>query len=119
MTETATTAATTPSDSGASARTPDGSEPAPGTLLLIPVEQILDDALPRDRAGIDEAALWELQTSIAVNGLRMPIEVFELAEPAPPLRYGLLSGHRRLRAYRELDSPRTDRYRAIPAFLRT
>lgn len=90
----------------------------PGALLDIPLEQIMEDALTRDRAELDEAALWELQKSIAANGLRMPIEVFELAEPEPPLRYGLLSGYRRLRAFHALNESRI-RYPTIPAFLRT
>ena len=61
-------------------------------IHLIPLDAIDEAALTRDRAALDEAALTELRLSIAVSGLRMPIEVFELAEPSGPHRYGLISG---------------------------
>ena len=81
--------------------------------------EIDDAALTRDRGGLDEAALTELRLSIAASGLRMPVELFTLSEPRPPYRYGLLSGLRRLHAYRALfDLTGNDRYAAIPAFLR-
>jgi ParB family chromosome partitioning protein len=89
-------------------------------LHLIPLDTIAADALIRDRASLDVEALFELQTSIAVSGLRMPVEVFELAEPDGPRRYGLISGYRRLAAFRALAGTAVDpaRYAAIPAFLR-
>ena len=64
----------------------------------VPLDAIDEGALTRDRAALDEAALQELRASIAANGVRMPVELFELAEPEPPFRYGLLSGLRRLTA---------------------
>jgi ParB family chromosome partitioning protein len=78
--------------------------------------QILAD---RVRAA-DPDALTELRLSIARNGLRMPVEVFEFAEPDGPCRYGLISGFRRLAAFRALDETARDRTRfaAIPAFVR-
>ncbi len=49
----------------------------------------------------------------------MPIELFELSEPRPPHRYGLLSGLRRLHAFQALhELTGQERYAAIPAFLR-
>ena len=87
---------------------------------LIPLEAIAAEALTRDRTAADPTALAELRLSIARNGLRMPIEVFELAEPDGPCRYGLISGFRRLAAFRELNEVARDRTRfpAIPAFVR-
>ena len=98
--------------------------PANPERFSIALTGIDDAALARDRSGLDEAALTELKSSIAASGLRMPVELFELSEPrvsssGPPHRYGLLSGLRRLHAFRELlDLTGDDRYTTIPAFLR-
>ena len=64
-------------------------------LHRLPIAQIDTNALPRDRTHLDPDALRELQTSIATNGLRMPIEVFAIEGPHP---YALISGLRRLTA---------------------
>ncbi|MGC3940347.1 ParB/RepB/Spo0J family partition protein [Roseobacter sp. EG26] len=67
----------------------------------IPIDQILADAIVRDRTVIDPAEMEELKSSIAAHGLRLPVEVFErVGEADQP--YGLLSGYRRLWAVREL-----------------
>ncbi len=93
--------------------------PQPDTIHRIPLAEIDEAALTRDRDGLDEAALTELRLSIAASGLRMPVELFPLSEPRPPHRYGLLSGLRRLHAYQALhELTGDDRYTAIPAFLR-
>lgn len=94
---------------------------APAPIQMIPLAAIDADALTRDRTAQDEGALAELRDSIAVNGLRMPIEVFAFAEPEGELAWGLISGFRRLAAFRSLAETARDqdRYRAIPAFLRT
>ncbi|MGN7868529.1 ParB/RepB/Spo0J family partition protein [Paracoccus sp. 22332] len=79
---------------------------AEGQGLLIaelPLEQIDEGAMIRDRMVMDEAEMTELRLSIAANGLRLPIEVFEMERPAGQgARYGLLSGYRRLHAMRAL-----------------
>ena len=78
-------------------------------------------ALPRDRMTLDPAALAELQSSIASEGLRQPIEVWRLTTPTPEGHlYGLISGLRRLTAHQNLARLRgnTD-FTTIPAFLRT
>ncbi len=94
-------------------------DPTPDTVHQIALTEIDDAVLARDRNGLDEAALNELRLSIAASGLRMPVELFRLSEPRPPLRYGLLSGLRRLQAFRELDDlTGQELYAAIPAFLR-
>ena len=90
----------------------------------IPLAAILTDALPRDRATLEPAALAELQNSIATDGLRQPIEVWRLSTPAPNenggvSEYGLISGLRRLTATRNLAKYRPEAYPTIPAFLRT
>jgi ParB family chromosome partitioning protein len=81
--------------------------------IEIPLSDIDADALPRDRSMAEPEALAELQYSIAVTGLRQPIEVWQLHSPRPPFRYGLISGFRRLTACRDLG------HTTIPAFLRT
>ena len=91
----------------------------PDPIHLVPLFEIDAEALARDRTSHDEPALLELRLSIATSGLRMPIEVFPLAEPYPPFRYGLISGFRRLAAFRALyDLTGQDKYATIPAFLR-
>ena len=87
----------------------------------IPLTQILSTALPRDRMTLDPAALAELQSSIASEGLRQPIEVWRLTTPTTEGHlYGLISGLRRLTAHQNLARLRgnTD-FTTIPAFLRT
>jgi ParB family chromosome partitioning protein len=92
---------------------------ASDTVHRIPLTEIDDAALARDRGTLDEDALTELRLSIAASGLRMPVELFQLSEPRPPHRYGLLSGLRRLQAYQALhELTGQERYTAIPAFLR-
>ncbi len=75
----------------------------------IPLDQIDENALPRDRSALDETDLSDLTLSIAAHGLRMPVEVFPSTGPKP---YGLISGFRRLSAHRELTLS------TIPAFIR-
>ena len=58
----------------------------PDPIHLIPLAEIDAAALDRDRTRLDEAALTELRLSIATSGLRMPIEVYALAEPDPTAR---------------------------------
>ena len=79
----------------------------------IPLSEIDADALPRDRSVTDPALMAELEQSVAMMGLRQPIEVWHLHSPRPPFRYGLISGFRRLAACRALG------HSTIPAFLRT
>ena len=94
------------------------------TIHQIPLAEIDEGALTRDRSGIGAEALTELKTSIAASGLRQPVELFTLSDPrisssGQPHRYGLLSGLRRLMAFRDLhELTGQERYAAIPAFLR-
>lgn len=94
---------------------------ADGLLMVeLPLSDIDADAMIRDRAVLDEAEMAELEASIAASGLRLPIEVFELAEPrADGVRYGLISGYRRLRAMRGLHGQTgAAEYAAIKALVR-
>ena len=97
------------------------STPAPtadGAIHAIPLDAI--DAIARDRTAADPAAFDELVNSITLHGLRMPIELFGLAtdDPDAPV-YGLISGHRRLAAFRHLRDLRPNGdFATIPALLR-
>ena len=92
----------------------------PDPLLDLPLDQIDAGALPRDRTHLDDTALEELMTSIAATTLRQPIEVWALSTPRPPHHYGLISGHRRLTAFRTLHQRwQLPRFATIPAFIRT
>jgi ParB family chromosome partitioning protein len=86
-------------------------------MLHIPLPEIDPHALLRDRTTLDPDALHQLQHSIATEGLRAPIEVWQLSTERPhetgPYKYGLISGLRRLTAARAIGMP------TIPAFLRT
>jgi ParB family chromosome partitioning protein len=78
----------------------------------LPIDEIDADYIRRDRMVEDEEAMAELLESLRVNGLRTPIEVTPTAEG-----YGLISGYRRLDAFRRL--ARTDpAFAQIPAFVR-
>jgi ParB family chromosome partitioning protein len=83
----------------------------------VPLAEIADDALPRDRTGLDPEPLRELRDSILASGLRQPVELFPLAEPRGDLRYGIVSGFRRVKAFRELLAMGIERFAAVPAFL--
>lgn len=87
-------------------------------LIHLPPSQIDPHALLRDRTTLDPTALDTLTRSIAVEGLRLPIEVWQLSTPRPsenggPHTHGLISGLRRLTAARALGLP------TVPAFLRS
>lgn len=87
-------------------------------LTELPLAEIDPEALLRDRTALDPAALAILATSIALHGVRMPVEVWTLTTPrlnrnGGPYRYGLISGLRRLTAARDVGLG------VIPAFIRT
>lgn len=92
-----------------------------GLLLLdLPLEAIDADAMIRDRSMLDQSELTELQISISMNGLRLPIEVFEIQGQGGK-KYGLLSGYRRYRAVQNLHTlrgPQDQSFATIRAILR-
>lgn len=82
---------------------------AAGLLMLdIPLDHIDLDSMIRDRSVMEADALRELRDSILKNGMRMPIEVYQLPNAthgdtsADTPRFGLLSGYRRLHVVKEL-----------------
>ncbi|WBU52871.1 ParB N-terminal domain-containing protein [Paracoccus sp. SCSIO 75233] len=92
-----------------------------GLLMVeIPLDEIDEGAMIRDRMTMSEEAITELRLSIAAHGLRLPIEVFEMENPgAAGQRYGLLSGYRRLLAVRGLlELTEAEKHRTIRAIIR-
>lgn len=92
-----------------------------GLLMVeIPLDQIDEGAIIRDRMTMGEDEMQELRLSIAAHGLRLPIEVFELERPGREgQRFGLLSGYRRVLATRGLlELTEADKYRQIRAIVR-
>ncbi len=87
-------------------------------VTLIDPTVIDDTALIRDRTTLDPEALESLQISLLAEGLRQPVEVWALREPTQTRQYGLISGLRRLTAFRNLAgiNPSFD---TIPAFMRS
>jgi len=91
------------------------------TIQRIPLAEIDETQLIRDRTVLDAEAQAELRHSLLSSGLRSPIEVYALGTPKPPHRYGLISGFRRLAAFRELRDylGEASDFATIPAFVRT
>lgn len=100
-------------------------------IAEIPLDQIDADHMVRDRAVMVESEMLELRLSIAQNGLRLPIEVYALDQSGPEsegqnegqkgcsFRYGLISGYRRLMAYRKLrDLTKDPKYDRIKTLIR-
>jgi ParB family transcriptional regulator, chromosome partitioning protein len=80
----------------------------------IPLDAIDTQLLPRDRTLICTEAQTELQSSIAQNGLRLPIEVYKT-----DTGFALISGYRRLLAFQSLHTlTDNDQYAKIPAVIR-
>lgn len=84
-----------------------------GAPALVALSNIDDHALIRDRSFVSADGLAELKTSLHDSGLRLPIEVIPSKGERP---YALLSGLRRITAWRELAAEGgPDK---IPAFIR-
>lgn len=83
----------------------------------IPLDAISADALARDRTALAPDRLAELKLSILKSGLRQPIEVYTLIE-GNERPFGLISGYRRLAAFRALVADGMKRFATIPAFVR-
>lgn len=80
------------------------------------LDAIAADALVRDRATLAADALGELKLSILKHGLRQPIEVYTIEGDEQP--YALISGYRRLAAFRALVADGMRKFATIPAFVR-
>jgi ParB family transcriptional regulator, chromosome partitioning protein len=70
-------------------------------LRHLPLDQIDDEALPRDRISLDPDALNRLAAAILAEGQRQPVEVCAISGPRP---WGLIAGYRRMAAIRALDA---------------
>lgn len=71
-------------------------------ILEIPLDEIEPLSMQRDRTVLDKDALDEMEYSISLHGVRLPIEVYELQPSTDGKRYGLVSGYRRLIAQQNL-----------------
>ncbi|WP_288951661.1 ParB N-terminal domain-containing protein [uncultured Paracoccus sp.] len=92
-----------------------------GLLIVeLPIDQIDESAMVRDRMVMSEEDMQELRLSIAAHGLRLPIEVYEIeTRDGQGPRYGLLSGYRRLHAVRALhDLTHAEKHATIRALIR-
>ncbi|MFO1209605.1 MAG: hypothetical protein U1E40_10335 [Amaricoccus sp.] len=85
-------------------------------VRLIPLAEIDESSLSRDRTRVDDAALLELTHSIARHGLRMPIEVYEprRGRAPAPLRPDIRLPPPRRRPHPRRDLPRQDPLRRHP-----
>jgi ParB family chromosome partitioning protein len=83
-------------------------------LRQLPLDDIDESYLKRDREELDREALDDLKRSIAAKGLSSPIRVDALSDG----HFGLNQGLRRLIVFRELRSETGDeKYATIPAFV--
>lgn len=87
----------------------------------IDLRDIAVDEIVRDRMNQSADAAEELQNSVRAHGVRLPIEVFALAEPRESgQRYGLISGWRRYNAVKLLQlETGEERFATVPAIVRT
>lgn len=85
-------------------------------IQLVPLEQIEDDYLVRDRVVTDDSEMQALMKSIAERGQQQPVELVQLGTA----RFGLISGWRRLTALRQLlgETGDTERFGSVQAMLR-
>lgn len=95
-----------------------------GRLVLdIPLENIAADHLSRDRLPAEDADMVALRESLRAHGQRTPIEVTPLTPTAgqdgATLPYGLISGWRRLMAFKALHAATgAARFASIQALVR-
>ena len=72
---------------------------AEGRMIIdLPLEQIIEDHLVRDRIAVDDEDMEALRASLKARGQQTPIEVVDLGAT----RFGLISGWRRLQALRAI-----------------
>ena len=84
-------------------------------IVQVPLDQVAEDYLVRDRTAMDPEELQALVTSLDARGQQVPIEVVSLG----PDRYGLISGWRRLTALKQLrDTTGEERFARVACLLR-
>jgi hypothetical protein len=87
-------------------------------VQALPLDQVDEGWLVRDRVSVDAEALTSLTESLRAHGQRTAIEVVDHGAGAAP-RYGLISGWRRLSALRALHTETGDaRFATVLAVLR-
>ena len=95
----------------------------PDEIRLIPTAHITS-RLARDRTILVQSDYDELLQSILRTGLRQPIEIYQIETPdeddrADNITHGLISGFRRLHAFRDLnDNYAPGKFAEIPAIVR-
>ena len=88
-------------------------------MVEVPLNQIDSTDMVRDRITVDEAEMDELRASIRQNGLRLPVELYQLIEPNGDQKYGIISGYRRVLAMRSLLSATGEpRFETIKALIK-
>ena len=87
-------------------------------VIEVPIDRIELGYLVRDRMGVAADELDSLRESIRARGQQMPIEVVDKGE-TQGLRYGLISGWRRLTALQQLaEETRDPRFSTVLALVR-
>ena len=79
----------------------------------LPLGSVDVTKIMRDRSVVNQAELDELVRSIAANGQRLPIEVYQSGDS-----FALISGYRRLLAFQHLAASAPDKFAKIKAFVR-
>jgi ParB-like chromosome segregation protein Spo0J len=85
-------------------------------IQKIPLDQVAEDYLVRDRVAVDDDEMQSLMKSLGERGQQHPVELVQLA----PGSFGLISGWRRLNALRRLRAESGDhaRFGHVQAILR-
>lgn len=87
-------------------------------IAEIPISDIAEASMVRDRMVLDAGEMEELKLSISAHGLRLPIEIYA-QDAGAEKPYGLLSGFRRLQAVRDLYAlTKQEKYAQIKAIIR-
>lgn len=91
-------------------------------IVDVPLADIAQSHLVRDRISLDADEIAALKASIAAHGQRTPAEITPIsgdADGTPAYRFGLISGWRRLRALSELyEDTGEARYSTLKALVR-
>lgn len=92
---------------------------AEGRIIeAVPLDQIDTFHLVRDRVVMDEEEMSALMVSLRARGQQMPVELVPIEDHPEGLRYGLVSGWRRLTALRRLLAETGDaRFAAVRAMV--
>ena len=97
-----------------------GARAAGRMVLALPLEAVVADFLIRDRIAFDPDEMAALKASLLARGQQTPVEVTGIGpDRGGVMRYGLISGARRLTALRELAAETGEaRFGSVLALLR-